>query len=65
MYAIRSYYAPQGRVFVHGEYWDAYSPEPIAEGDEVVVVRVEGTLRVDVSPVRQVVQDKDVTSSPG
>ncbi len=57
--------APQGRVFVHGEYWDAYSPEPIAEGDEVVVVRVEGTLRVDVSPVRQVVQDKDVTSSPG
>jgi membrane-bound serine protease (ClpP class) len=39
--------APEGRVFVRGEYWDARSNEEIAAGDPVEVVAVEGMqLRV-------------------
>jgi membrane-bound serine protease (ClpP class) len=34
--------APEGRVFVRGEYWDARSNEEIAAGDPVVVEAVEG-----------------------
>lgn len=39
--------APEGRVFIHGEYWDAWSDEPVAEGERVTVVAVEG-MRVKV-----------------
>jgi len=34
--------APEGKVFVRGEYWDAASFERIAKGEKVVVVTVEG-----------------------
>jgi membrane-bound serine protease (ClpP class) len=34
--------SPEGKVFVRGEYWDAWSDEPIAMGDKVVVEDVEG-----------------------
>jgi membrane-bound serine protease (ClpP class) len=34
--------APEGKVFVRGEYWDAASSERIAKGEKVVVVAVEG-----------------------
>jgi len=38
---------PAGKVFVHGEYWDARSEEPIEEGAPVVVDQVDGMrLRV-------------------
>jgi len=33
---------PKGKVFIEGEIWDAYSDEPIKEGEEVVVLAVEG-----------------------
>ncbi|MFZ0589520.1 MAG: NfeD family protein, partial [Bryobacteraceae bacterium] len=40
--------SPQGKVFVHGEYWDAVSATPIEPGTSVRVVRVEGlTLTVE------------------
>jgi membrane-bound serine protease (ClpP class) len=39
--------APEGKIFVRGEYWDAWSDEPIARGDRVLVVAVEG-MRVKV-----------------
>ncbi len=38
---------PEGRVFIHGEYWDAWSDEPLAEGEKVTVVALEG-LRLKV-----------------
>jgi membrane-bound serine protease (ClpP class) len=39
---------PRGKVFVHGEYWEARAREPIAEGARVRVVSVEGlTLEVE------------------
>jgi membrane-bound serine protease (ClpP class) len=31
---------PEGQVFVHGEYWQAVSDEPIARGEAVVVLEV-------------------------
>ena len=40
--------APSGKVFVHGEIWDAVSTVPVPAGERVVVRQVEGlTLRVD------------------
>ena len=36
--------AGEGRVFVHGEYWNARSDGPIPKGTQVRVVRVDGML---------------------
>jgi len=38
---------PEGKVFVRGEYWNAWSDESIAKGDKVVVVELDG-MRVKV-----------------
>jgi membrane-bound serine protease (ClpP class) len=40
----QSLIAPDGKVFVRGEYWEARSDAPIAAGDQVVVEAVEGML---------------------
>ncbi len=43
--------SPAGKVFVHGELWDAVSPASIPAGERVVVRRVEGlTLQVEPIP---------------
>ncbi len=40
--------APSGKIFVHGELWDAVSTVPVPAGEPVVVRQVDGlTLRVD------------------
>lgn len=36
--------APRGKVFVHGEYWNARAQQEIAAGSEVEVVAVDGML---------------------
>ena len=36
--------APEGKVFIRGEYWDARSAEPISAGSRVAVEAVEGML---------------------
>ncbi|MDP3722339.1 MAG: nodulation protein NfeD [Candidatus Omnitrophota bacterium] len=41
---------PDGKVFVHGELWEAHSDHPLRQGQQVRVVRVEG-LRLFVEPV--------------
>ncbi|MGH9628270.1 MAG: NfeD family protein [Bryobacteraceae bacterium] len=41
---------PAGKVFVHGEYWDAVSTQPVPEGAKVRVVAVHG-LKVEVEPI--------------
>jgi membrane-bound serine protease (ClpP class) len=44
----RTALAPAGKVFVHGEYWDAESSSPVESGGEVRVVAVDGMkLRVE------------------
>jgi membrane-bound serine protease (ClpP class) len=46
--------SPQGKVFVHGELWDAVSSADIPIGQLVVVRRVDGLiLQVDPLPVAQ------------
>lgn len=45
---VQTALAPQGKVFIHGELWDAISPSPLPAGQMVVVRRVDGlTLQVD------------------
>lgn len=39
----------QGSVFVHGEYWQASSSEPIASGTKIEVVRVTNGLELEVT----------------
>lgn len=41
---------PEGKVFVHGEIWNAVSYAAIAPGEQVRVKKVEG-LKVEVEPV--------------
>jgi len=44
--------SPQGKVFVHGELWDAVASSPLPIGQLVVVRRVDGLiLQVDPLPV--------------
>jgi membrane-bound serine protease (ClpP class) len=45
----RTQLEPEGKVFVHGELWNATSMAPIAAGSRVRVARVDG-LRVVVEP---------------
>ena len=33
---------PEGKVFIRGEYWDAWSDNPVSRGEKVIVVLVEG-----------------------
>ena len=40
----------KGKIFIHGEYWDARAKERIAEGARVKVVGIEG-LTLDVEPL--------------
>ncbi len=43
----------EGRVFVHGEYWRAWSREPIAKGETVEVVRIGENMRLEVKRVER------------
>ena len=42
--------APAGKVFVHGEIWNAISSSPIPAGSKVVVQKVDG-FELEVAPV--------------
>jgi membrane-bound serine protease (ClpP class) len=46
----RTALAPRGKVFVHGEIWDAVSSATVAAGESVVVRNVDG-LQLRVEPV--------------
>jgi membrane-bound serine protease (ClpP class) len=45
----RTALSPEGKVFVHGELWDAVSSAPLAAGQSVIVRRVDG-LQLQVDP---------------
>jgi membrane-bound serine protease (ClpP class) len=40
----RSDIAPSGKVFLHGELWDARAEDPVEAGERVVVIAVEGMM---------------------
>jgi membrane-bound serine protease (ClpP class) len=43
--------SPAGKVFVHGEIWDAFSPVNLPAGERIVVRHVDGlTLQVEPLP---------------
>jgi membrane-bound serine protease (ClpP class) len=42
--------APDGMVFVRGEYWKAVSPRPLPPGTRVRVTAIQG-LRLTVEPI--------------
>jgi len=44
--------APSGKVFVHGELWDAVAPTNIPAGEKVVVQKVDG-LQLQVEPAHE------------
>jgi membrane-bound serine protease (ClpP class) len=45
--------SPQGKVFVHGELWDATASTSVAAGQSVVVRQVNGLqLAVDLAPLK-------------
>jgi membrane-bound serine protease (ClpP class) len=48
--------APEGRVFVHGEYWDAVAPTRVPRGARVRVRAVSGK-RLEVDPVSPIPTD--------
>jgi membrane-bound serine protease (ClpP class) len=43
--------SPRGKIFVHGELWDAVSSSDLSAGESVIVRRVDGLL-LQVDPVR-------------
>jgi membrane-bound serine protease (ClpP class) len=57
----QSVLAPLGKVFVHGEIWNATSSTPVAVGSKVVVRKVDG-LQLEVAPV-SVAEEKPVASA--
>lgn len=51
---VREAIAPEGLIFVHGEYWRAFSPERIEPNEKVEVVGMEGLLlKVQKAPNRE------------
>ncbi len=40
----RTAIAPRGKVFIHGELWDAVADEPVAGGEPIEVVAIEDFL---------------------
>ena len=42
-----------GKVFVHGEYWNATSEVPVAKGEKVKVVRVKKNMELEISPLKE------------
>ena len=42
--------APEGKVFVHGEYWNAAATSPVHAGDRVKITKIE-QLKLTVEPV--------------
>jgi len=44
--------SPNGKVFVHGEIWDATASSPLEQGSRVIVKRVDG-LHIDVERVSE------------
>ena len=47
---VREWSGGKGRIFVHGELWNAESEAPLSVGDKVVVLSVQQGLTLIVEP---------------
>jgi membrane-bound serine protease (ClpP class) len=45
---------PEGKVFVHGELWNAYTNETIEEGEKIQIVKAEGLILKVEKPKKRV-----------
>ena len=54
--------APQGKVFVHGELWDAVASSTVSAGQSVIVRRVDG-LQLQVEPAPSMERTAATTSA--
>lgn len=54
---------PEGKVFVHGEIWNAVSSVPLPMGSKVVVHRVDG-LQLEVSPLPATTETQVASAVP-
>jgi membrane-bound serine protease (ClpP class) len=54
-----------GQVFVRGEYWTAFSAEPVAAGEVVEVVRLADDMRLEVRRVKEEVSDRSTNLTSG
>ena len=52
---------PEGKVFVHGELWDAVSDRPVPKGGRVAVVEVEKNLKIKVTRGRSPREGENMT----
>jgi membrane-bound serine protease (ClpP class) len=50
--SVKERLAPEGKVFVHGELWNAEAPEPIEAGAKVRVVGMNDHLVLKVEEVK-------------
>jgi membrane-bound serine protease (ClpP class) len=44
--------APEGRVFVHGEYWQAEADAPVPKGSPIKVIQVYSHLKLRVTKAK-------------
>ena len=58
----RTALSPQGKVFVHGELWDAVASLPLPAGQLVVVRRIDGLL-LQVDPLATPARDSTPTAA--
>lgn len=50
---VQTRLSPEGKIFVHGEIWNAYAEEAIEVGEKVRVLKTEG-LKVKVEKIKKV-----------
>ena len=41
---VKEWSEKEGRVFIHGELWNAISEEPLSKSDKVIILEVEGLI---------------------
>jgi len=48
---VVSWEGAKGKVYINGEYWDAFSDEALNPGDKIKVVESEGSLNIKISKI--------------
>lgn len=54
-----------GQVFVRGEYWTAFSVEPIAAGEDIEVVRLADDMRLEVRRAEEDAKERTTNLTSG
>ena len=48
---VVSWEGNKGKVYINGEYWDAFSSEVLYTGDKIKVDESEGSLNIKISKI--------------